>query len=300
MPDPSVPSRWLSLSIRNVGEVDAGIILDRLMALGATGVEERDGELVTYLRPPDDPESRVAEIRDLLQGALPGGGSVEIAWGWQPHEEWSETWRRGLAPRRVGRSLLISPSWMDPDPGPGDLVIRIDPGMAFGTSEHETTRGCLRLLEEAVREGDRIVDVGAGTGILSIAAALLGAAEVVAAESDDFAAEAARENRDANRVTDRIRILRASVDSPGLRSLGPVDGIVANIRSRVLETLLPGARDALGPHGWLILGGVLSDERNRLLSRARHVGLVPEEEIVDGEWWSGRLRKVEGSAAEDG
>lgn len=261
-----------------------------MISLGATGVEERDGGFVTYLRPPEDPESRVAEIRDLLRAEVEGSATVEVDWSWQPHEEWAETWRRGLAPRRVGRRFLISPSWLDPEPGPGNLLVRIDPGMAFGTAEHETTRGCLELLEDGVREGDRIVDVGAGTGILSVAAALLGAEEIVAAECDEFAVEAARENVEVNRVADRIRIVRRTVDSAALRSMGPVDGIVANIRSRVLEALLPGARAALRPGGWLILGGVLSEEREALLARAREVGLEPEEEILDGEWWSGRFR----------
>lgn len=264
--------------------------------MGATGVEERDGAFVTYLRPPGEGsgsgsvEARKAEVRDALERETRGTGGVEVEWGWQPHEEWSETWRRGLAPRRVGRRFVISPTWIDAHPDPDDLLLRIDPGMAFGTAEHETTRGCLRLLEGAVAQGDRIVDVGAGTGILSMAAVLLGAGEVVAVESDGFAVEAARENVELNGVDERIRIVSRVLDAPGLAELGPVDGVVANIRSRILESLLPGCRRALRPGGWLILGGVLSEERTDLVARAGEAGLEPEREVLDGEWWSGRLR----------
>lgn len=275
---------------------DPGGVLERLVALGATGIEERDGTFVTFLRPPGEGadsgavEARVTEIREALDRETGGRGSVDVEWGWQPHEEWSETWRRGLSPRRVGRRLVVSPTWTEANVGPDDLLVRIDPGMAFGTAEHETTRGCLRLLEEVVGTGDRIVDVGAGTGILSIAAALLGAEEAVAVESDDFAVEAARENVELNGVGERIRILHRSLDAAGLADLGPVDGVLANIQCRILEVLLPGARRALRSGGWMILGGVLAEERTRLLARAAEMGLEPEREILDGEWWSGRLR----------
>lgn len=302
-----VPTRWLVLTVRLAGGVDPGLVLDRLMALGATAVEEREGEFVTYFPPPGDPEARVAEIRARLDavsggpGAVGGNESVQVGWGWQPHEEWSETWWRGLAPRRIGRRLLVAPTWMEPDPGLDDLVIRIDPGMAFGTAEHATTRGCLRLVEEIVEAGDRVVDVGAGTGILSIAAALLGAEKVIAADSDEFACEAARENAEANGVGDRIRIVQEPVDGSVLASLGPADGVMANIQSGVLLTLLEGARRALRPGGWLVLGGILGSERDEIVGRAGREGLALEAEICDAdgvagdeEWWSGRFRS-EGS-----
>ena len=285
-----VPARWLVLTVELPPEADPGLALDHLLSLGATAVEERDGALVTYLPPPDRPEARVDEVRVALDRALGGSGRVRVSWGWQPHEEWSETWRRGLAPRRIGSRLLVAPTWTDPEARPDDLVIRIDPGMAFGTAEHATTRGCLVLLEPVVQEGDRVVDVGAGTGILSIAAALLGARRVVAAESDEFACEAARENADANRVGKQIEIRHQRLDGAELADLGPVDGIVANIQSRVLLGLLPGAARALVPGGWLVLGGILASERDGLVRGAEGEGLILDGEVREDEWWSGRFR----------
>lgn len=285
-----VPTRWLVLTVELPPEADPGPVLDHLLSQGATAVEERDGALVTYLPPPDRPEARVEEVRAALDRELEGSGSVRISWGWQPHEEWSETWRRGLAPRRIGDRLLVAPTWTDPEARPDDLVIRIDPGMAFGTAEHATTRGCLVLLEPVVHEGDRVVDVGAGTGILSIAAALLGARRVIAAESDEFACEAARKNAEANGVGERIEIRHDLLDGAGLADLGPVDGIVANIQSRVLLGLLSGAVRALSSGGWLILGGILASERDALVRGAGKEGLTLDAGIREDEWWSGRFR----------
>lgn len=285
-----VPTRWLVLTVELPPEADQGPVLEHLLGMGATAVEERDRKLVTHLPPPDDPEARVQEVRAALDRKLGGSGSARVSWGWQPHEEWSETWRRGLAPRRIGGRLLVSPTWIDPEPRRDDLVVRIDPGMAFGTAEHATTRGCLELLESVVEEGDRVVDVGAGTGILSIAAGLLGAHEVIAAESDEFSCEAARKNAEANGVGDRIDVRHELLDASGLADLGPVDGVVANIQSRVLLNLLPGAARALFPGGWLVLGGVLASERDDLIGTAEQDGLTLDAEVLEGEWWSGRFR----------
>jgi len=287
-----VPDRWFVLTVRVGAETDSGRVLEGLLELGATAIEERGPELVTYLPPPDDPASRAEEVRAALEEAAGGSESVRVSWGWQPHEEWSDTWRRGLGPRRIGRRILVSPTWTDPGAGDDDVVIRIDPGMAFGTAEHATTRGCLELLEEVVEPGVSIVDVGAGTGILSIAAALLGADEIIAAESDDLACEAVLENAEVNGVAGKIRVLPGALSASGLAALGPVDGIAANIQSGVLRGLLPGAGRALEPGGWLILGGILVSEREDVISAAEAEGFEPEEEIAEGEWWSGRFRRM--------
>ncbi|HZD05729.1 MAG TPA: 50S ribosomal protein L11 methyltransferase, partial [Longimicrobiales bacterium] len=178
------PSRWLVVTVRPARPEDAGSVAHVLMRLGGRAVaEEADGRLVTHLAEPVDPEEVVGAVHRALAG-LPGGGRAEVETRWQPHRNWAEVWKKGLRPRRVTRRLVVTPSWCEPELRLGDLVLVIDPGMAFGTAEHGTTRGCLRILARTVRPGERVLDVGAGSGILSIAAARLGAVEVLALESD--------------------------------------------------------------------------------------------------------------------
>src|SRR5690606_9973591 len=158
----------------------------------------------------------------------------------------------------------VTPSWeeaalrarVEPDA----RVVVVDPGMAFGTAEHGTTRGALRLLDRALVPGTRVLDVGAGSAILAVAAALLGAREVVAVEGDPVAAEYALENLERNRVSDRVRWIGAWADPGLLRTLRPADGVLANIESGPLRRLLRGFRDALVPSGWLITSGLLAEE----------------------------------------
>jgi ribosomal protein L11 methyltransferase len=159
--------------------------------------------------------------------------------------------------------------------------------MAFGTAEHPTTRGCLRTLEALVAEGERVADVGTGSGILAITAALLGASKVVALESDPWASAAARENAVANAVDGRVEILDTTVGAGVLALLGPFDGIVANIETGVLIPLLPDFRLALAPSGWLVLSGILAVEADGVVQAAMREGLSLTCQDSEAEWWTG-------------
>jgi ribosomal protein L11 methyltransferase len=165
-------------------------------------------------------------------------------------------------------------------------VLTLDPGVAFGTAEHGTTRGCLRLLDRVVDGGQRLLDLGAGSGILAIAAALLGAAEVVAVEGDLMACEALEENLGRNRVVDRVRVVPRWADPASLRGLGPVDGVVANIEWGRLQPLVPALHAAVAPGGWVVLSGILAAELPEARSHAEGLGLRLREVDVDGEWRS--------------
>jgi ribosomal protein L11 methyltransferase len=171
--------------------------------------------------------------------------------------------------------------------------------MAFGTAEHPTTRGSLRLLDGAVAPGDRIADVGCGSGILAIAAAKLGAGEVLAFDMDPYACHAARENLTANGVDSEVWVRECRVAEEDLAEIGPLDGVVANIESGALLTLLPAFCHALAPGGWLIVGGVLEREHRDLVDEAARHSLGLEVEEVEGEWWSARFKRT-GSPGEVG
>jgi ribosomal protein L11 methyltransferase len=168
-----------------------------------------------------------------------------------------------------------------------EVVVIVDPGMAFGTAEHGTTRGCLRLLDGVVEPGARLLDVGAGSGVLAIAAALLGAADVVAIEGDPLAWEALEENIEINGVEGRVRCRCALVDADDLAGYATVDGVVANIESATLIRLLPGFAGALGDGGWLILSGILGAEWPSVREAAEAAGLSFRALDEDGEWRAG-------------
>lgn len=284
--------RWLEISVRcrTAGERSA-LLAEGLMTLGGRAAEERAGWYVTYVEGPDDMEAFLDHARRDLAAAT-GLDGIEVRAEWQDHEDWAETWKRGLALRRITPRIVVRPSWIEnPEPKDDDIVIVLDPGMAFGTAEHGTTRGCLRLMDGVVERGQRVLDVGSGSGILSVAAARLGASDVVAIEGDALACEALRENVQENGVADRVAVVEAWATPEGLLAYDTVDGIVANIETGLLLPLLPGLVGALAPGGWLILSGVLGDEWDRVQGAFCDAGVDFVEVDEDGDWCSGLFKR---------
>jgi ribosomal protein L11 methyltransferase len=278
--------RWLELRVR--GPSDQGednLLAEGLLALGGRAVEERDGWYVTHVEVPADPEVFLQGARSVLE-EMTGCTDVRLEHRVRAHEDWAERWKRGLATRRISPRLVVTPSWIPYAPRPGEQVLTLDPGVAFGTAEHGTTRGCLRLLDRVVEGGERLLDVGAGSGILSIAATLLGAVEVVAVEGDALACEALEENLERNGVADRVRVVPRWADPASLPRLGPVDAVVANIEWGRLRPLVPGLHTALAPGGWAVLSGILKGELGEARSDAEALGLRLHEVDADGEWRS--------------
>ena len=308
-------SRWLALEVELAGAGDAGAappadhgadradddrarahaLARELVELGAGAVRETDGALVAHLPEPDDPEALLLEVRRRLEGAAPGA-TASVSWGWEPDRDWGEAWREGLEPRRVGRRLVVAPSWTDPSPEPGDLLLSMDPGMAFGTGEHGSTRGVLRLMEDAVSPGDRVLDLGTGSGILAVAAVRLGAERVVAVDVDADALEVARENLARNGIADRVELLRARADARRLALLEPMrfDVLAANILARVLVPLLEPLARLAAPGAGLLLGGILEREAPEVRDAAAAAGWRTAGEVVDEGWWSVRLERTAG------
>lgn len=281
--------RWLELRARSdAPEELQPLLAEGLVALGGRAVQEADGWLVTHVEEPPGPETFLARARALL-GDMVGGAGVEVEAGWVEHEEWAETWKRGLEPRRITDRMIVTPSWIPVEASAGQLVVVVDPGMAFGNAEHGTTRGCLRLLDGVVRSGDRILDVGAGSGILAVAAALLGADQVLALEGDPLAADALAENVARNGVADRVRWDIRWVDPHYLAASLPWDGVVANIESGILRPLLSGFALSVRPGGWLVLSGILAEEWPGMRSAAEAEGFRFDAVDEDGEWRSGRF-----------
>jgi ribosomal protein L11 methyltransferase len=287
----SAPRRWLVLRARALpGVPDDGLVADALLALGGRAVQLDGPWWVTHLPEADVDTADALAWRDRVAGYLPPGG-VEVETEWQEHGDWAELWKRGLEPRRITPRLVVTPSWCSPDVEVGDLVITLDPGMAFGNAEHGTTRGCLRLLDQVVRPGSRILDVGAGSAVLSIAAALMGADDVTAIEADPLAIPAAVDNVRDNGVEDRVTVVEARASARGLAARGEHDGVVANIQRGILEALLPGLAAAVRPGGWLILSGIPAEEWAEMSIAAERVGFRAGTVDEDGEWRSGLFER---------
>lgn len=289
-----VPERWLVLTLRVPSDDVHDDLTEGLIALGGAAVIEEDDDLLTtYLKPPDDPDTFLREVAARFDAMV--GGSVEMVYRWEEDQDWAVKWKEGLVPRRVGRHFVVTPPWAEPELREGDHVIVVEPAMAFGTGEHETTRGALRLLEPVVSDGTTVLDVGTGSGILAMAAARLGAGSILAVERDEDAVACCGRNLDVNGIADRVALECVTVDAAWLRGLGRrFDLVLANVLSRILLPLMADLADRVRPGGCLVLGGMLEDEAASVITAATATatatGLELDAEDREGGWWSGRFR----------
>jgi ribosomal protein L11 methyltransferase len=249
-------------------------------------VQEVEGRLITYVPPPADPDAFVRGAEVKLREAA-GLIDITVTWHWQDRQDWAVLWRQGLEPKPVTDRLVVTPSWCDAQAPDGTVVITIDPGMAFGTAEHETTRGALRLMDRALSPGETLLDAGCGTAILAISAARLGAHHVLAVDIDPYACEAALENVSVNGVIGSVAIEEAAVTPDWLDGRGPFDGVLANIQPRVLVPLLESFARSLKPGGWLILSGITEEEWSGVFRSGTLFGFELVDIDEEGEWRSG-------------
>lgn len=293
-------ARWLALTLPAPAPGEAILLVEALRRLGARTVEREGRQLIALFPAPADPERLATEVA-IAARVTTGLGPAIPHWRWLDPAEWAARWGGGHPARPVSDRLVVVVGESGADDG--GRLLRLEPSSAFGTAEHPTTRSCLRMLDAAVREGDRVLDVGAGSGVLAIAAVVLGAASATALEVDPVACAAARRNANLNGVSDRVDIREVAVRAGSvrvatgaLRGGAPFDGVVANIGAAVLRPILPDLAAALYPRGWLILSGVIPQERDELAAAARAAGLGVAEEVLLEGWWTGRLTRTFGAA----
>jgi len=288
-----VPHQWLVIRVMSPSEDATAAISEGLIALGGSAIVQDGDWLTTWLPHGNDAGAEVGKVSSFLTNTI---GEVRIDWELREAEDWTSRWREGLGPRRVGQRLIVTPSWTAPDAGPSDIVITIDPQMAFGTGEHASTRGVLRLMEDAVRPGISVLDMGTGSGVLAIAAVKLGASRVLGVELDGEALLNTRENVAANACAGHIVLEEATIDNTWLSARPQeYDLIVANVLSGVLAPLLGSFRGALKPDGTLIIGGIMEDEAEMMIAVSGKAGLVVEGEDREEGWWSARFRPRQAS-----
>ena len=308
----SAEGAWLELSVAaDIEAVEAVSEILGRVAPGGTSVEpafdlveeglaatvdvSRPAIVRAYVPARDSGAARaaVAEAREAL-------GHLQ-AFGLRPigeletrvvHEaDWAEAWKEHFPVLRVGRRLVIKPTWRRHRRRDGDVVLALDPGMAFGTGLHPTTRLCLAEIENIADAGvfasgssaggaARVLDVGIGSGILAIAAGLLGADEVLGVDPDAIAVEAATANARRNGLERVIRVRRGSVPT----GEPPFDVVLANLIASLLVTLAPALRDEVRPGGVLLASGIFIDRETDVRAAFQAVGLAVTTRSAEGEW----------------
>lgn len=219
-------------------------------------------------------EQGLAEIRKL------GLGEIQPAtYAWVQEEDWANNWKAYFKPLRVGQRLVVIPSWETYDLQKGDVPIRLDPGMAFGTGTHATTALCLRQLERLVTPGARVLDVGTGSGILAIAARLLGAGHVTAIDTDPVAIQVARENAAKNGV--ELTISHGTIDQLPQE---PYDLIVANIIASVIVDILPEVASRMAQGAKFLASGIIAERKQEVLDAMLATWLLPLEAREENGW----------------
>jgi ribosomal protein L11 methyltransferase len=287
------PSGWhLALSVPAAAIELFERALARLGGALVSGGRDREGRvpLSVYLAAPP---SR-AEVTILLAAAAAAAGTSVPGFGIEPLPDldWVAESEKALPPIRAGRFYVYGAHVTAPPPAAA-IAIRIEASVAFGTGRHESTRGCLLMLDRLARRGRvaRPLDLGCGSGILAIAMARLGPAPVLAADIDPDSVAKARENAAVNRVARRVRVLQ----SDGYRGReiarrGPYDLVVANILAGPLAAMAPDLRRVLAPGGRAVLSGLLAAQERQVLAPHRSLGLVLEARLRLGDWTTLLLR----------
>ena len=268
---------WFAVRVALPDEASRAAVVGALVAAGASAVQERTGELVTHLTGDTD----FAALEVAVHSA--GGGQIDRTL--LPDADWAAEWKTRVGIQRLGR-IAIAPPWLAAQIADAEIPVIIEPAMAFGTGEHETTRGVLTLMQDVVAAGQTVADLGAGSAVLAIAAVKLGARRAIAIEVDHDAMGNADENIARNDVGDRVTLIRG--DAVVLLPLvAPVQVILANIISSVLVELSPVMRRALSKGGRAILSGILVAEREQFVEALAADGWTVERELAEGDWWSG-------------
>jgi ribosomal protein L11 methyltransferase len=255
---------------------------------GKDGPSARSCRVTGYLPLQDDYDRKVDGIKERLAGLdryfPPGPGEphprTQVFLRRVKEENWGENWKKHFRPQFIG-SVVITPPWHEVPAVPGQVVVKIDPGMAFGTGTHPSTVLSLRLLQEVIRGGETVYDLGTGSGILALAAAGLGAAQVTGVDVDPVAVEEARRNVSRNKMNGRVRVVRGNL----LENLAPgVDLVVINIIAETIIGVLPELPRFLNPGGQVIASGIVFSRANEVKEAVLATGLEYRKEITEEGW----------------
>ncbi len=250
----------------------------------------RTPAVIAYFpEPPDPPLETLHERLDVLSGRT--GIRTRVTRRPVAESDWAHAWKDHFHPHRIDDGVVVKPTWRDYRPGPGETVIEIDPGMAFGTGTHPTTALCIRMLRAYITPGDAVLDIGTGSGILLIAAAKFGAGQLVGIDSDPVAVGIAAENLRRNGVDPgRFTVANGNLADGVTPPAGGFDLVVANILTEVILELLPALPRLPRPGGIFVGSGIIAENRE----------LVTGAMTISGEGGSAARWTMVDSAEEDG
>ncbi len=282
--------KWARVAVQ-VGLLSQEAVSGAFQALGSPGTEETSsGEIVGYFPVDDTLEEKLRYLRNFLDHLSDWGleeKPPEYRVTFVQEEDWASAWKQFFHPMEIGRRLLVTPPWEVGAEGgvspkrTSRLILQIDPGMAFGTGAHPTTQLCLQLLEKYLQPNQEVLDYGTGSGILAIAAVLLGAGEVVAVDNDPMAIRVARQNFLLNPGGDQILLLQAETPAVLKKSFNLV---LANLLAGIITSLRSAFREVLCPGGLLISSGILVEQSQWVKQSLAEVGLETLEVCTQKEW----------------
>lgn len=254
-----------------------GEVLPQVKQLNTVAITAYYPETVNLEMIRQEVKERLTQLRDFGLEI----GETQLTTQQLAEEDWADNWKKYFEPARITHDLTIVPSWTDYEAGPSEKVIKLDPGMAFGTGTHPTTKMSLFALEQVLRSGEIVLDVGTGSGVLSIASSLLGAKEIFAYDLDDVAVRVAQENIALNAGTENIHVAAGDL----LKGVDiEADVIVANILADILVNLTDDAYRLLKDEGYLIMSGIISEKWNLVRESAEVAGFFLEIHMIQGEW----------------
>ena len=305
----AIGMKWAEISIQTTHEA-AETVANIFHELGSSGVVIEDPELVNsyltsgvwdysdipkenntdvvtvkaYLPVDDQLDDKLRNFEEEFQQISFRGmdkGRGEMKCREVQEEDWASSWKEFFHPIKVGQYIVIKPSWEEYAAAADDLVIELDPGMAFGTGTHQTTSMCCRALEEVVKHGDLVFDVGTGSGILSIAAAKLGATSVKAVDLDNVAVRVANENVAINHVEHIVKVTEGDLLTG---FVGQADIVIANIIADVVIKLLVDIPGRLKENGIFIASGIITERLSDVAAAMLEQNLLVEKVIEEGGW----------------
>ncbi len=289
---------WIELSVEAdpeaveaVSEVlsrygyQGGVVIEEAHRPADDGVSlERDPTRPVWIRTYLHRDSKAAEIVGRVQGTLHLLSHLRPISPLQVRtlgdEDWGDAWKQYYPIIRISQRIVVVPAWQRFRPHRGEIALRLDPGLAFGTGLHPTTQLCLQSLERYLKPGMRVLDLGTGSGILAIAAAKMGSGPVLGLDTDPLAVQAARKNIRRNRQEARIHVQEGTLQ-PGM---GPYELILANLLARAIQDLAGLLVGAMERGGTLIASGVLIEQAEEVSSILQRAGLRPLEQRQQGDW----------------
>ncbi len=302
--------KWAEISVQTTQEATEAVA-NIFHDLGTSGVVIEDPELINSYRhsgtwdycgiPEDDTgvvtvtaylpvDNRLHESLRLFEQRLNelslhniDKGTGIIRWREVHEEDWSSAWKQFFHPVKIGERVVIKPSWEDYQPAEGEIIIELDPGMAFGTGTHHTTQLCIQCLEEILSPGCTVFDIGTGSGILAIAAAKLGAKDVRAVDLDPVAVKIAGENVCLNGVQEQVTLSEGDLLT-GIAGTDKADLIVANIIADVIIRMAPDLPTRLKDEGAVIASGIITTRLSDVIAALGQVGLEVEKIVEEGTW----------------